>query len=176
MASRPIVACLYVCMLLAPTTVSAFEINGGVSIGGILIGPEPRFAVTPHLGMSWRFGSSVALSVYEHLNLLPAVNRLGTGVYSQSSGMIGYAWDAGNLSIGPTLSVYSMSVCSAVLCGRVVGVGPGGHAQLNVYFAGSFGVSVSANLDWLGGASPLLPGNVAAMVFAGPVFRWGPKP
>jgi hypothetical protein len=175
-ALRPVFACVCICVLATvPTPAGALEVSGGVSLGGVLIGPDPRLAVSPHLAMSWRLRGSATLSAYEHLNLLPAVTRLGIGVYSQTSAAVGYAWDTGNLSIGPTLSIYDMPACGAVLCGRVVGVGPGGHAQIDVYFAGSLGVSVSANLDWLGGSSLLLPGNVAAMVFAGPVFRWSPK-
>jgi hypothetical protein len=34
------------------------------------------------------------------------------------------------------------------------------------------GVSVRANIDWVGGRSLVLPGGVAAMVTAGPVLRW----
>ena len=149
--------------------------SGGVSFGGLVIGPDPRFAVSPHAGLSWRLGSSAAFSVHEHFNLLPSVTRLGVGFYSQTSGSVGYAWDAGNLSIGPTLSIYSMPACTLMLCGRVTGVGAGGHAQMNVYFAGPLGVSVSAGLDWIGGTSPLLPDGVTAMVVAGPVFRWSPR-
>lgn len=155
-----------------PTSATALEVSGGVSLGGILVGPDPRLAVTPHLAMSRRLGGSAALSAHEHLNVLPAVNRLGLGVYSQTSAAIGYAWDAGNLSIGPTLSIYAMPACGAVLCGRVVGLGPGAHAQIELYLTSSFGASLSANLDWLGGSSVLLPGSVAAMVLAGPIFRW----
>lgn len=144
-------------------------------MGGILLGPAPRLAVTPHASTSWRFASGFALSAHDHVNILPAVNKLGIGVYNQTSIAVGYAWDAGNLSVGPSLSIYSMPACAAGLCGRVVGVGPGAHAQLNVYLAGPLGVSVSANLDWIHGISLVLPGNVAAMVVAGPVFRWVSK-
>jgi len=173
---RPFFACLCACALLVISSpAEALEVSGGVGLGGVLIGPDPRLAVSPHLAMSWRLGSGAALSAYERLNLLPAATRLGIGIYSQTSAAIGYAWDAGNLSIGPTLSIYSMPACGAVLCGRVVGVGPGGHAQIDVYFAGSLGVSVSANVDWLGGSSPVLRGSVAAMILAGPVFRWSPR-
>lgn len=167
-------ACLCACALV-PTSAQALEFSGGVSVGGMLIGPDPRLAVSPHAAVSWQFGSA-SLSVDDHLNLLPAVNRLGVGVYNQTSASIGYAWKAGKLSIGPSLAIYSMPACSAALalCGRVLGVGPGGHAQIDVYFAGPLGVSVSANLDWIGGVSLLLPGSVAVMAVAGPILRWSP--
>lgn len=167
-------ACLYTWVLvLVAAPVRALEIHGGVSVGGILIGSEPRLAVTPHASLSWRLMSGLALSVHDQVNILPAANKIGVGVYNHTSVTLGYAWDAGSLSIGPALSIYSVPVCSASLCGRVVGVGPGGFAQVLVYVSGPLGVSVSANLDWLGGASLVLPDNVAATVLAGPVFRWG---
>lgn len=161
--------------ILVPVPAWALEISGGVSVGGILIGPNPRVAVTPHAGISWGLPSNFALAVNERLNLLPAVNKLGVGVYNQTSVDVGYIWGAGNFSIGPSLSIYSVPSCSAELCGRVVGIGPGGHAQMNVYFAGPVGVSASANLDWIDGASLVLPANVAVMVIAGPVIRWSPR-
>ncbi len=145
-----------------------------MSVGGILIGADPRLAVSPHAGMLWQLGS-VTLSVEDHVNILAAVNKLGVGVYNQTSVCIGYAWKTGNLSIGPSLSIYSMPACTADLCGRVVGVGPGGHAQVSAYFAGPLGVAVSVNVDWIGGASSVLAGSVAAMAIAGPVFRWSPR-
>ena len=169
--NRPIFACLSVCVLI-PTTAHAFEVSGGVSVGGILIGTDPRFAVSPHAGISWGLGSSVDLAVHDQLNILPAVNRLGVGIYNQLSVTVGYAWNAGSVSIGPSLSLYSTPACGVSLCGRVVGVGPGGHAEVNVFFAGPLGASVSANLDWVGGASLALPGGIAAMVTVGPVLRW----
>jgi hypothetical protein len=59
--------------------------------------------------------------------------------------------------------------------GRVVGVAPGGHAQVDTYFAGPLGVTVSGNMDWIGGRSAVLPGGIAAMLVAGPVLRWSDK-
>lgn len=169
------VACLCACLLLVvPASARALEVSGGVSVGGILIGADPRLAVSPHAGMLWQLGS-VVLSVQDHVNILAAVNKLGVGVYNQTSVSIGYAWKTGDFSIGPSLSIYSMPACAANLCGRVVGVGPGGHAQISVYFAGPLGVSVSVNVDWIGGASSVLSGSVAAMAVAGPVFRWSPR-
>lgn len=176
MRPRPAFFCLCVCVIVAvPAPAQALEISGGVSVGGILIGPDPRLAVTPHVSISLGLASGFALSAHDLLNILPAVNKLGVGVYNQTSVAIGYAWGAGNVSIGPSLSFYSIPACAAGLCGRVVGMGPGGHAQMNVYFAGPLGVSVSANLDWINGISLVLPAGVAAMVIAGPVVRWSPR-
>lgn len=111
--------------------------------------------------------SGFLFAVHDLFSILLAVNKDGVGVYNQTAAAIGYAWDNGNLSASPSLSIYSMPACGVDLCGRVVGLSPGGHAQANVYFAGPWGVSVSANLDWIGGKSLVLPGGVAAMVVAG---------
>jgi hypothetical protein len=161
-------------LTLVPQPAQAFELSGGVSMGGVLIGVDPRLAVTPHLGGVWHVGN-VALAAQNQLNVLAAVNKLGVGVYNQASLSAGYAWKTGNVTLGPAFSAYSMPACSATLCGRVVGIGAGAHAQLNVYLVGPVGVSLSANVDWIGGSSLVLPGNVAAMIIAGPVFRWSPK-
>lgn len=106
---RPSFACLCIGVLLAvPTPARALEISGGVSVGGILLGPDPRLAVTPHASVSWKIGDGFALSVQDHLNLLPAINRLGVGIYNQTSVVAGYAWATGHISTGPSLSIYSV--------------------------------------------------------------------
>jgi hypothetical protein len=99
------------------------------------------------------------------------------GVHDRTAAAVGYALKTVNVSLGPSLSIYSMPVCSIVICSRVVGVAPGGHAQTDWYFAEPFGVSVRANVDWAGGSSRVLPGGLVVMVTAGPVLRLqvGPK-
>ncbi|MFT3776206.1 MAG: hypothetical protein QM820_63490 [Minicystis sp.] len=79
--------------------------------------------------------------------LIPARGEAGPGVYNQTSAAIGYAWERQNFSMGPTLSFYSISACGTTLCGRVIGMAPGGHAQVNAYFAGPFGIAVSGSLE-----------------------------
>jgi hypothetical protein len=129
---RPLFACLCACVLLVvPAPAQAVEISGGVSLGGILIGADPRLAVSPHADMSWRLESGVDFSVHDVFNVLPAVNKLGVGVYNQTSIAVGYAWDTANFSVGPSLSIYSIPACANAWCGRVVGLGPGGHAQVS---------------------------------------------
>ncbi len=162
-------------LVVVPMPAGAYELSGGVSMGGILAGTVPRLAVSPHAGLSWRMESGFLFAVHDLFSILLAINKDGVGVYNQTAAAIGYAWDNGNLSASPSLSIYSMPACGVDLCGRVVGLSPGGRAQANVYFAGPWGVSVSANLDWIGGKSLVLPGGVAVMVVAGPVFRWTSK-
>jgi len=152
--------------------VEALELRGGVSLGVMLAGTQPRLAVSPHAGISWRTESGFLFAIHDSFSILPATNKDGVGVYNQTSADFGVAWDKGDFSVGPSLSIYSMPACGVAWCGRLVGLSPGGHAQTNVYFAGPFGVSVSANIAWIGGISLVLPGGVAAMVVAGPAFRW----
>jgi hypothetical protein len=168
---------LLVLVLVMPTSAGAVEFSGGVSMGGFQAGGIlPRLAVTPHVGISWRKENGFLFAVHDLFSILAPVNKAGLGVYNKTSVTTGYAWKEANVSAGPSLSVYSMPACGVtLLCGRVVGVAPGGHAQADVYFAGPLGVSVSADVDWIGGRSLVLPGGVAAMVVAGPVFRWRVK-
>jgi hypothetical protein len=154
----------------------AFELSGGVSLGGFQVGTVPRLAVTPHVGISWRKESDFLFVVHDLFSILTPINKAGIGVYNKTSAAIGYASEKVNVSAGPSLSIHSMPVCGVtLLCGRVVGVALGGYAQADVYFAGPLGVSVSANVAWIGGRSLVLPGGVAALVVAGPALRWSAK-
>lgn len=165
---------LCACVLLAAAKpADAFEVSGGVGLGGILAGSKPRFAVTPHAGVTWRMESGFLVTAHEMLSILPATDEHGVGVYNRTSVLVGYAAKGLIFSAGPSLSIYSMIACNAAsLCGRVVGLSPGAYAHADVYFAGPLGVSVSAGVDWIGGKSLVLPGDVVAMVIAGPVLRW----
>ncbi|MBK8252628.1 MAG: hypothetical protein IPK82_08160 [Polyangiaceae bacterium] len=157
------------------TTAHAAEVSGGVSMSAVLIGAEPRIAITPHLSVLWPLEVNFTLAISDFLNVLPAVNMLGVGVYNQTSIRFGYAVQNLDFQIGPSLSAYSTPACNQGYCGRVVGIGPGGQAQVDFYFFGPLGVSVSANVDWVGGRSLVLPGGVAAMIRLGPVLRWNSK-
>jgi hypothetical protein len=158
-------------MVLAPRPVGAFELSAGVSLGGIQAGTVPRFAVSPGAAIAWRTESGFMLSVDDLVNIVPPIQGSKAGVDNHTSIAFGYAWVNGSFGAGPSLSIYSLPACGAQLCGRVVGLSPGAHLQASLYFAGPLGVSVSAEIDWMGGRSLVLPGGVAAMVVAGPVFR-----
>ncbi len=151
------------------------DVTLGGSAGVLLIGVDPRPAFTPHASVSFEPGYGISIWVRDHANLLPAINRLGIGIYNQTSVDLGYAWESGDISLGPSLSIYGMPACSPKQCGRVVGWGPGGHVQYNGYFAGPVGVSLSANVDWVGGQSPLLPGTLTVMLIGGLLVRWHVK-
>jgi len=154
-----------------PTPAAAFELSGGVSLGGILARTAPRLAVSPHAGMAWHMEGGLLFAVQELFSVLPPTGTAGAGVVNHTSAALGYASKGGNFSAGPSLSIYSMPACGATLCGRVVGLAAGGHFQADIYLAEPPGVSVSADVDWIGGSSRVLPGGVAAMVIAGLVFR-----
>lgn len=160
--------------VLSPSSTAAFELSGGVSLGGVVAGTTPHFAVSPHVGVSWRMENGFLVAVHDMCSVMPA-SKLGVGVYNQTSVAVGYDAERTNFRIGFSLSGYSMPACGATLCGRVVGLSPGAHGQVNVYFAEPFGVSMSVNVDWVGGRSLVLPGGVAVMVVAGPVLRWRSK-
>lgn len=105
-------------------------------------------------------------------SILPPSHDEGIGVYNKTSVSIGYASEKVHVSVGPSVSTYSIPACGLTLCGRIAGVALGGHAQTDVYIAGPLGISVSANVDWVGGRSLVLPGGWVVMVVAGPVIRW----
>jgi hypothetical protein len=161
-----------VAVVVVPMPAGAFEQSGGVSLGAFQAGTVPRLAVSPHAGIAWPIKSDFLFAVHDLCSILPPIDNNGIGVYNKTSVAIGYASGTATFSAGPSLSIYSVTTCGLTLCGRVVGVAPGGHAQTDVYFAGPLGVSVSANVDWIGGSSLVLPGGLAVMVVAGPVLRW----
>lgn len=165
---------LCACVLaLAPRSAAAVEISGGVSVGGMLVGISPRLAVSPNAGLSWDIGGSFQLGVHDLFHLLPATDKSGVGLNNQTAITLGYAWKTGDFSVGPSLSIYYYTpACGVVFCGRLFGLSPGGHAQVNAHVTESLGLSVSANVDWVGGISLVFPGAMAAMVVAGPVLRW----
>lgn len=166
-------ALLFSILLGAPRSAAAFDVNGGISAGGMLAGIVPRLALSPHAGVAWRWESGLLLEVHGACVLLPVGSRLGIGFNGQASAAIGYASERGTVSAGPSLSLYSMPACGHALCGRVVGLAPGVQAEASYYLGGGFfGLSIQANIAWMGGQSEVWSGGVAAMVVAGPVLRW----
>ncbi|MFO0761271.1 MAG: hypothetical protein U0359_32630 [Byssovorax sp.] len=155
--------------MILPRTAEAFDINGGVSAGGVMAGVVPRLALSAHVGLGWHTDGGFLFEVHNVTSILPLG---GVGVFSETSAALGYAWDTGTVSVGPSLAIYRMPACGRALCGRVVGLGPGGQAEVSYYVWGPFGVSIHADVAWMGGKSSVLPGGVATMVVVGPVLRW----
>ncbi|AUX20915.1 uncharacterized protein SOCEGT47_013910 [Sorangium cellulosum] len=169
--TRALVLCGCACALLVvPAPARAFELSGGVSVGGLQIGTGPRLALSPFGGLLWRWERDFLLEVHNMSSVVPGARA---GVYDRTAASLVYAWKTGKVSLGPSFSIYAMPVCGIKSCNRVVGVAPGGHAQTDWYFSEPLGVSVSANLDWAGGNSRVLHGDLVAMITAGPVWRFG---
>ncbi|WP_233561196.1 hypothetical protein [Sorangium cellulosum] len=156
-------------LVVDPSQAKALELSGGVSVGGIQIGTDPKLAVSPFAGLLWRREREFLLEVHHMFSILPGER---VGAYDRTAVALVYAWKTGKFSLGPSLSVYWMPVCGIAICTRVVGVAPGTHAQTDWYLSEVLGASVSANLDWVGGSSRVLRDNWVAMVTAGPVWRF----
>ncbi|WP_441288299.1 hypothetical protein ACSRUE_41020 [Sorangium sp. KYC3313] len=160
---------------IVPTQADASELSAGMSLGGIRAGTATRLAVGPHAGISWRIKSDITLKVHDLLSVVPPIQIGGAGVYNSTAVALGVGWKSGDFSAGPSVAMYFMPACGSALCGQVAGLAAGAHAQTNVYVAGALGVSVTANVDWVGGSSLVLPGYVSVLVVAGPVLRWNIK-
>ncbi|MGK3997937.1 hypothetical protein [Sorangium sp. So ce1024] len=157
---------------VVPTQADASELSAGISFGAIQAGTVTYLAVSPHTGISWRTNGNIVLSARDLLSIVPPIQTGGAGVYNSAIAAVGYGWKDGDISVGPSVAVYFMPACGSTLCGRVAGMAVGAHAQTNAYVAGPLGVSVSANVDWVGGSSLVLPGHVSVLVVVGPVLRW----
>ncbi|AUX24350.1 hypothetical protein SOCEGT47_048870 [Sorangium cellulosum] len=169
--AKALVLCVCACALVVvPAPARAFELSGGVSVGGFQIGTGPRLALSPFGGLLWRREKDFQIELHNMFSVVPGSR---VGIYDRTAISLVYAWKTGKASLGPSVSIYAMPVCGPMSCNRVVGVAPGGHAQADWYFSEPLGVSVSANLDWAGGDSRVLHGSWVAMVAAGPVWRFG---
>ena len=91
-------------LLVVPTPAEAFEVNGGVTLGGVVAGSKPLLAVTPQAGILWRTESRFLFAVHEMFSILPATNKHGVGVYNRTSAVLGYAAENMNVSAGPSTS------------------------------------------------------------------------
>ncbi|WP_437665647.1 hypothetical protein [Sorangium sp. So ce1182] len=157
---------------VVPTQADASELSAGIGFGGIQAGTVTHLAVSPHAGISWRINGNILLNVHDLLSVVPPIQIGGAGVYNSTIVALGYGWKNVDLSAGPSVAIYFMPACGSTLCGHVAGMAAGVHAQTNAYIAGALGVSVSANVDWIGGSSLVIPGYVSVLVVVGPVLRW----
>ena len=160
------------CVLsLVSARVEAMEVDLGASVGGMLAGSVPRFAVSPYGGLSWPLGSNFVFVVHDMVSLLLAADNHGPGVYDHLSVAGGFAWEDGKIIVGPSLSVFSMPACGPLWCARVGGFGAGVSARADLFFWGPAGVSLSGNVDVPIQSNSVLPGGPAWMLLAGAVFR-----
>ena len=89
-------------------------------------------AAQPGLGSDGRAYFVRPPAAYAHVRRAPTFADVtgsshprGVGVYSQTATDLGYAWEDVNLSLGPSLAVYTMPACKPGACRRVEGVSPG---------------------------------------------------
>ncbi|WP_437953402.1 hypothetical protein WME98_24040 [Sorangium sp. So ce296] len=160
---------------VASTQAEASELSAGVSLGWIQAGTAPRLAVGPHAGISWHIKKNLLLKLHDLCSLVPPIQVGGAGVYNHTSVSLGYRWEDGDVGAGPSVAIYLMPACGDTLCGQVAGVAVGGHAQASAYVMGPLGISASANVDWIGGRSLVLPGYASVVVVAGPAIRWSAR-
>jgi hypothetical protein len=124
--------------------------------------------VSPFAGLLWHTDGGFLLAARDMFSLV-----LGShlGLHNQTSATLGYTWESGDVSLGPSLSVYWMMACDPQACRRVSGAAPGVHTQVDWYLSRLFGASLSANVAWYGGSSSVLPDNPAVMITGGLFVR-----
>ena len=160
-------------LVTVPLPAQALELSTGIGVGGVLAGTVPHIGVSPQVRLLWRLDNGVIFTAQGMPSILVPSNQDGVGLYVHTAGTVGYAWEERDFSLGPSLSAYDIVACGVAVCGRVVGLAPGGHAQVNAYFLGPLGISASVDVDWIGGRSLVLHGSgVATTIVAGPVLRW----
>ena len=158
-------------LVVTPARVEAFDVSGGVSVGGIMAGSVPYLAVSPHGTVALPLGGDFFIAAHGMASILPGSGR-SLGVYVPISAALTYKWETRTFSLGPSLALFYLPACGVKYCARTTGVAPGAHAQVEAYFLGPFGVSVTGNVDWIIGDNSVLAGDVAGMIVAGPVVRW----
>jgi hypothetical protein len=150
----------------------AFDRSAGVGVGGIVVGTVPYLAVSPHGTIAWPLSGGFFVAGHGMASLLLDGNR-NLGLYAPISVGLTYEWGNRTFSLGPSLAVFYLPACGIKYCARTTGVAPGAHAQVEVYFFGPLGVSVTGNVDWIMGDRSVLAGEVVGMLVGGLVLRWG---
>ena len=158
------------CLLAAPAPARAFEVSGTAYFGAFQVGTTARFTVAP--GLAVRFGNAEGFNLTLHDGLLLFPGPGPFGLNNQLSAGVGWSWPTVDLDVAASLSAYWMHACGDTLCGRVVGLAPGGRARVSYFPFDMAGVALTADAGWYGGSSLVLPGGLAVTVIAGPVIRW----
>lgn len=169
-ATRNLLGAMLLAMSVVTTPAEAVEVNGGFGVGALAIGSVPRLSLSPHVGLLLKSDSGCLLALSDTVQVLPT--RSGAGIVNQTVLGGGYGTENVTFTVGAAVAIYSMYLCESEYCGRVVGVAPGASARVDAYFIGPLGISVSVNVSWFGGSSPVLPGSLVAMAAAGPVVRY----
>ena len=155
--------------VLVQSPAEAMGVDLGASVGGMLAGNAPRFAVSPYVTLSWPLADNFTLGVNEMASLLLAANNHGPGFYNHVSGFAAITWTDGKILGGPSLAIFSMPACGPKWCGNLSGFGAGGTLRLDL-FQKPLGLSLGCNFDVPLKSTDLLPGGPALMFVAGAYF------
>lgn len=164
-------------VLVTPGQLWALEIRAGASLGAMQHGTAGYFGAGPHLGFLVRQSAGTAFSILETLLFLPTSH--GLGVNSQVSVGGGYGGERFTVTAGGLLAIYRAFTCgrsnldSRTRCGTVMGIGPGGFAQMDYFVQERLGFMLRGTIAWQGGDSLLPASELAWSALAGPVLRWG---
>ena len=163
---------LVLALMGAPLRASALEVSAGISLGTAQTGSAGYFGIGPQLGITIGGPSGPVLVLHDTLLLLPVRNALGIDNQIAIGG--GYSTKTVTVMVGGLLAIYRIPMCGVVLCGAVMGFGPGGFAQVSVFPKPEtlLGVSARGTLAWYGGESLVSSDALAWSATAGPVIRW----
>lgn len=171
-------ACALACALLPATAQAEVIARFGIGVGGMQVLANPRLAVTPHVSVDWA-SDWLTIGVRDELGLLPSAlggRDTNMSIHNRTALLLGFATPRVTSSLGPTLTIYSMSACSPVLCAWTAGVAVGAEAQISVWttewFNGIVGIQASGYVGYYNG-SAVLHNTVIGQFSAGPVFRIG---
>lgn len=173
---RRVCSLVAVAFLMTPGRSRALEIRAGGSLGAMYHGSAGYLGIGPQLGLLFRPFPGAAFSILDTLLFLPTSH--GLGVNNQISVGGGYGGERFTVTLGGMLAVYRAFTCGTsqvdgrTRCGTVVGLGPGGFAQVEVFVKERLGFMLRGTIAWQGGDSLLPASELAWSGLAGPVLRW----
>lgn len=179
--SKALIVVLALLTLAAPARADV-TVRAAFGVGGVRVLNRQRLALSPSLALDWRSSadSPITLGVREEFAFMPSAMGVGdksVSLHSRTAGMIGLAWPRFSISLGPTLAIYSMSVCSPTLCAWTSGAAPGVDAQATLYttewLGGIVGIQASGYVGWYDNNSVVLTRAVIGIATIGTVIRFG---
>lgn len=168
--TRCLEALLVAASVCVPASASAAEWSAGVGMGAVQVGTAGYFGGGPQLGLTLGGPSGPVLVVRNLLLLLPAGDSIGVDNQITIGG--GFSTDRFMMAAGGLLAIYRIPTCGVRLCGPVLGIGPGGFAQLDIFVKPPFGFTARGTVAWYGGASLVPSNDLAWSATTGPILRW----
>lgn len=157
-------------LFCVPMPASGAEWSAGVGMGAVQVGTAGYFGGGPQLGVTFGGPSGPVLAIRNLLLLLPAGDSIGIDNQITVGG--GFSTAHLTMTAGGLLAIYRIPTCGVRLCGAVLGVGPGGFAQLDIFVKPPFGITARGTLAWYGGASLVPSDDLAWSATTGPILRW----